>query len=83
MSEEKKCHFCNKEHYGKFMYDVRNSLSKDTRSKILVCRHHLYILYKTCYEEEKLNYLPVGQREYIAIKHLESQLNVSNTIQFK
>lgn len=76
---KKKCHFCVKKSDIIFRYDLNDNCER----YVLVCRTHFGKLCIMTYVNNNLDYLPVGQKEYISIKHLESQLNVVNTIQFK
>ena len=77
-----KCHFCRRKSEITFEYDLQrnNNVSKKC---VPVCRHHFDELYTMTYSNIESNYLSVGQKEYISIKRLESQLGVINTIQFK
>ena len=85
--EKRECHFCKKDSYTKFVFDVENEIDQNTRRSIPVCSNHFTELCQIAYTDENMirvpNYLSAGQKEYVAIKRLESHLNVSNTIPFK
>jgi hypothetical protein len=71
-----------------FCYDLRvkhiPGEIRDNRQRVNVCRDHFSKLCDMAYCTDNTDdYLPVGQKEYIVIKRLESQLGVINTIQFK
>lgn len=78
-----RCHFCECLVKAKFEYDVRGNVDSANRKSVPVCRTHFNVLCNMTYPHSESDYFPVGQKEYISVKRLESQLDVINTIQFK
>jgi hypothetical protein len=78
------CHFCNSNSLFVFQFDLFKGTIDDTKRSVPVCNTHFQELCDTVYTVLNNNYkhLPTGQREYVAVKHLESKLGVKNTIQF-
>jgi hypothetical protein len=71
----KNCHYCDEEADHKFEYKI------SYRKNVPVCQPHFKELCDMTYPNKE-SHLPVGQKEYVSIKRLESKLHVINTIQF-
>jgi hypothetical protein len=81
---KKGCHFCKEKSRTRFQFDLQGNTVDSNKRSIPVCTTHFQELCDMTYSILDSNYkhLPSGQREYVAVKHLESKLNVKNTIQF-
>ena len=85
--KSKSVHFCQKESKTKFLYNLHGNIDRIDRESVSVCQAHFGDLCSMAYTSDHkfsiANYFSDGQKEYVAIKRLESQLDVIDTIQFK
>jgi hypothetical protein len=82
---KKGCHFCKEKSRTRFQFDLRRNTIDNTKRSVPVCTTHFQELCDTVYTilgNDNYKHFPSGQREYVAVKHLESKLDVKNTIQF-